>query len=194
MALPRLYPPGSFQVTLNLLQGTQVAAVVLGLKGAGGFITQPELVAIRDLAWNAFRPLISNSTTCTGATARNTSAASGPVIEAGAPATPAGGSANVTGLASGCSLIKWGTDLGGRSGKGRTYLPGLPVGSVGTDGRTYTPAHITAMQTAISNYLAAGGWPTGVRPAVISFTKGTASPITSGAPSPIIGLQRRRMR
>lgn len=192
--MARLYPVNTYQLTLNLLQGTQVAAIVLGVKSSTGVLTATDAAALRDAAWAAFRPLIASSTTCTGATLRATSAASGGVVEVGAPPTPGGGDTGNTGVASGCTLIKWATDTGGRSGKGRTYLPGLTQGAVGTDGRTYTAAHITKVQTAIAAYTGASVFASALKPAVLSFTKGTAAVITSGAPSAIVGLQRRRMR
>jgi hypothetical protein len=150
--------------------------------------------AWRDAAWAAFRPLISSDVSCAGATGRYVHEPAGQVFEFGAPTTPAGGNASTQGLAGGATLIKWATDTGGRSGKGRTFLPGLTNGVIGPGGRTYTAAHATATATAITNYLGSSAFTAEIRPAVLSFTKGAAYPITNGAISPIIGLQRRRMR
>lgn len=190
----RLYPPSSAQLTLNLLQSNQEAAIVLGLKHTGVFLVASDAMAVRDAAWAAFRPLIHSNVSCVGATLRHTNEASGRVDELGPPPNPLGSNASAAGVASGCTLIKWGTGTGGRSGKGRTYLPGLSTGAINTDGRTYSTTHQTATGTAIAAYLGASAFSSAVKPAVLSFTKGEAYTITSGAISPIVGLQRRRMR
>lgn len=193
---PRIYPPGGMQLTLRLLQEGQEAACVLGAGGGGpALLSQSIADAWRDIAWNSFRPLISSSVTCVGAVLRDVSQAEGLVVESGPPSTIAGGVATTQTLAAASTLIRWTTTTGGRSGKGRTFLPGLTSGVIGPGGRTYTSAHQTAVNTAINAYLSAGLWTANEPfPAVLSFTKGYASEITSGALASVVGLQRRRMR
>lgn len=192
----RLYPPASLQLTLRLLQDGQEAAVVLGAGSFDGIgFNQALADAWRDGAWNAFRPVISSGVTCVGAILRETYKPEGLVQEAGPPATAAGSQTGVVAIAGACTLIRWTTTRGGRSGKGRTFLPGLIGGSVSAGGRTYTTAHQTAVNTAVSAYLTSGHWTThGIEPAILSFTKGVASTVTSGALASVVGIQRRRMR
>lgn len=191
----RLYPAGGHQLTLNLVQDGQEAAIVLGaVTRPERFLVAADFAAWRDAAWGAFRSLCQTGTSCAGATGRLVMRASGSVVELGPPPSPGGALTGAVGLASGSTLIKWGTAEGGRSGKGRTFIPGLPISSVAAGGRTYSSAHQTAIATAVSSYLGAALWTGGLSPAVLSFTKGQAHVITSGAASPIVGLQRRRMR
>jgi hypothetical protein len=183
-------------MTLRLQHSGQTAAIVLGLAagGTGTFLTRAEAEAWRNTAWAAFRNLTLSSVSCTGATVRAVDG-SEKVWELGAPPSPAGATAGVETIAAGCWLLKWSTNTGGRSGKGRTFLPGLPQSQVNPDGRTYATTATTHATTAINAYL--GGQPftsQGHLPAVLSFRDGVAYPITGGALAAVIGLQRRRMR
>jgi hypothetical protein len=92
--------------------------------------------------------------------------------------------------------VKWTTPRGGRSGRGRTYLPGLNTIAVDTDGRTVVAGTRNLVTTVAGQYLAAfeSGTLIPLAPHVLSFTKGTSAPITGGTCAPIIGVQRRRMR
>jgi hypothetical protein len=138
---------------------------------------------------------VHSSVSCLGATLRDVSGPDGQVIEVGAPASPAGGAAGTAGLLAGSTLIKWSTATGGRTGKGRTYLPGLGTGYVEANGRTYTASFSGTAATAIAAYLGhASMTDGGIRPAVLSFRRGAARRITSGGLAPVVGVQRRRMR
>lgn len=193
--VPRLYVPNGHQLTLNLVQAGQEAAIVLGgVTSPSAFLVKSDYEQWRDAAWSAFRNLIVGDVTCTGATGRAVHEPAGTVTEIGAPVSPAGAKAGATPLASACTLIKWSTATGGRSGKGRTYLPGLPSSEVSAGGRTYASTHSTATATAITGYLGHAAFAGALKPAVLSFRKGAAYQITGGAISPIIGVQRRRMR
>jgi hypothetical protein len=139
---------------------------------------------------------MSSAVTIVGATGRDVSSSEGQVYEVGAPATNFNGGAggDVT-IRAASILIRWSTAQGGRSGKGRTFLPGLPRLNTSGDGRTYTPQMTGVVNGAISAYLASTTMSQqGLQPAVLSFRKGAAYPITGGALASVIGVQRRRMR
>lgn len=191
----RLPITGGYQMTLHLLQGSQRAAVVLGAGGHGGpFMVQSDAQSWVDGTWAAFRPYITNNTSCVGATVRLTQVDGG-VWEFGAPASPQGGNVNGQALAAACWLLKWQTATGGRSGKGRTFLPGLPSSQVAADGRSYVADAPTNANAMITAYL---GQPlfqgAGIKPSVLSFRRGVGYPITSGSLGSVVGIQRRRMR
>jgi hypothetical protein len=184
-----------YQMTLRLAQDGQAAAIVLGCKGVGGtFMVESDAVLWRDSAWAAFRPLMVATVTPQNTTVRSCTK-DGIVWELGAPSTGTAAATGSTTLAAACTLIKWSTTQGGRSGKGRTFLPGLPATAMAAGGRSYTAAWSTAVATAVSNYLASAPFTApGLKPAVLSFTRGEAYVIQSGGLAGVVGVQRRRMR
>lgn len=187
--------PDAMQMTVNLVSAGQPAAVVMGIKGPVSSLTPTFAAAARDAWWAAFRPLMASSVSITGVTLRYCGDKTYAPVETGAPSTTAGGAAAASGLQAACTLIKWSTSRGGRSGKGRTFLPGLMASAVGTDGRTYIGTYPATVQNAINAYLQSSAFTAGVGiPAILSFTLGEAFSIQSGALAPIVGVQRRRMR
>lgn len=194
---PRLYVPNGKQLTVKLNDGGQPAAVVLGgVSGSPGATSVALANAWLQVFASQFMPLIANGINITGAVLRDVSAADGLVAEVGAPTANASGTRGAgRALAAASVLIKWSTARGGRSGKGRTFLPAVQSLDVNADGRTYNAAFATTVQTAITNYLTSASLQTaGLQPAVLSFTKGTAAVITGGALAGTVGVQRRRMR
>lgn len=192
---PRLYPANAYQLTLNLTHEGQAAVVVLGAKTNGTFLVESDLQQWKNHAWDTFKGLVSSDVSCTGAIGRSVSSAGGTVWELGPPTTPAGqGDSASNAVAAAAVLIKWSTATGGRSGKGRTFLPGLAQINVQSDGRSYTTAFQTLANNKAAAYINGAVFSASIKPAVLSFTKGEAYQITSGALSPRIGLQRRRMR
>lgn len=192
---PRLWIPGGRQLTVSFTVGGQDAVVVLGGQGGGAWNDAAGAATWRDAFWNAFRPEICSAVTCTGAVLRTVEGPDGQVIEVGAPTNPVGLNSGAMTLAGAAMVIKWKTAQGGRSGKGRTFVPGVNEGAVSADGRTWGTGHNAGVQTCINNYL--GSAPlsaAGLTPAVLSFRRGAAYAITSGSLAPIVGLQRRRMR
>lgn len=194
----RLPIPNGRQLTLRLTQAGQEAAIVLGFIDDGAATTASQAADVQNAAWNAFKPLIYSDVTLVGSVWRDVSEAEADAIEVpppsgtGAANGAAGGTASV---AAASTLIRWATGGGGRSGRGRTYLPGLATVSVAAGGREYTTSYRTTVTSQITAYLANSTWTTvGVRPAVLSFTKGAAREIVTGSLSPIVGVQRRRMR
>lgn len=195
---PRLPIPAGRQLTLRLVQGGQEAAVVLGFVGAGEVDAENRAAALRDIAWLAFRPLMAGDVSIVGAVLRDVSQADGKSVEVGAPSTTAtnsGGAGGSSLVAAACYLLRWSTATGGRTGKGRTYLPGVVSTAVNAGGRTYTAGYQGTAATAITQYLAPAQYnAVATVPAVLSFTRGAARPITGGALAPVVGIQRRRMR
>lgn len=191
----RLPIPNAAQLTVRMLDNGQDAVVVLGAVVNGGVLTSAKANVWLDAAWQAFKPLMAPSVTCSGGTCRDVSSVEGQVFDLPAPPTPTGTGATVTTVRAATTLVKWSSATGGRTGKGRTYFPGIPAGSIDSGGRTYIPVWSTSVQTAVNAYLNSAALATeGIDPAILSFTRGAARPITSGALAPVVGIQRRRMR
>lgn len=110
------------------------------------------------------------------------------------PAASVGNSTGQTPLPGYAALIKWASAGGGRSNKGRTYLPGVPVNALQTDGRSFTSTYKTAAASAITAVLAHATSLGDPQIAVVSTTKGGAARVVSGALAAVPGIQRRRMR
>lgn len=189
--------PGAALITVRMTESGQEALCGIGIRTED--LTDLALEDAQDVLaawWAAFRLAIAADVTCTGGTVRYARVDS-PVLELAAPASPTGASAaGATSLAPYCALVKWTTTAGGRSGKGRTYLPGVPIAAVGVGGRSFAGGYVTAVETAIGAYLGAAiVAPAGnITPAVLSRTKNVANPILTGALAGIPGIQRRRMR
>ena len=194
-ATPRLPIANAHQMTLKLNQGGQTAAIVLGAKGAGAWGSQTEANAWANQVWEVLREGVSSSVQCVGAVVRDTDGDGLGVYEVGAISNPAGTVTGAIAPAAASALIRWSTTQGGRSGKGRTFLPGMVASWVDTDGRTFAAAGRSYLQARINGYLAIPLYASGtLTPAVLSFKRGQAYSITGGAVSSIIGIQRRRMR
>lgn len=191
----RLPIPGGLSLTLKISYSGQDSQIVLG--GFGGDTGPSASIAAkwRDHAWQAFMPLIAGSAICQGAVLRDASQPDGLVFEVSGPTSPNGGGGAGGNILAAATLVKWSTVRGGRSGKGRTFLPALPSGALGTDGRTYASTHGPKVATAVAAYLnTTAVQAVGVAPAVLSYRQGEASVIVGGSLAPVIGLQRRRMR
>lgn len=190
----RLPIPDGYQMTVALTVAGQTAAVVLGGKYTGTMDKVQGADVWLKAFWDNFRTACTNQVTVTGAAVRKVDG-SDLVIELGPPQTAGGFSNSPTPVLAACSLVKWSTTQGGRSGKGRTFLPGVPATGIAADGRTLATGHRDAVQGAVNGYLnsaALAGY--GIVPSVLSFTKGAAYRITAGAPAGVVGIQRRRMR
>lgn len=192
---PRLPIANGYQLTLNLSDGGQPAALVLGARGPVGGINATVAAAWRDAAWNEFRKMAASDVVLVGATVRDVDGSPAPPIEVGAGTTPGGTLAGTRTLAAACTLVKWQTALGGRSGRGRTFIPGLTGANVSSNGRTYAATYSDFCQANINNYRTSAALASaGIVPCILSFRRGEATPIESGALAVIVGVQRRRMR
>jgi hypothetical protein len=188
--------PGAYFLTVNTTQAGQPAQNVLGFAVNDlTFPTVEQFVQLLDAYWGVFRTVTAADTSCTGGTVRQAKT-EGVVWELSAPANPAGSStAGTTSVAAYCAMVKWSTATGGRSGKGRTYLPGVPKDAIAVGGRSFTPTYASAVATAITNYRTHAQWATmDCHPAVLSRVDQAEYPITAGALAAIPGIQRRRMR
>lgn len=96
-------------------------------------------------------------------------------------------------------LIKWGTDVATRSGRGRTYLPGITVGTISTtDADQFTSAYRTAIGNMVNAWV--GAWMANATWGFVVLSDkdrqaNLASPyreVLSGSVDPIIRIQRRR--
>lgn len=192
----RLPIAGAVQLTMRLTQQGQPAAVVLGYFGGPanpGLVTSQSIL---NAAWyKLVRPLTTSDVTCTGGVMRSVDGSEISVELA----APSGGTtvaaAGVSNIAAACSVIKWSSAGPGRSGKGRTFIP-LP-GPATQDARAFTSTWTTTANNAAAAYLADpafGGGGGFHKPAILSFKRGAAYVITAGALSPVVGIQRRRMR
>lgn len=192
---PRLPIPGGRQLTIKLSTAGQTAAVVLGAQGAGGWSDANATRVWLNAFWSRFRFVCLTNVTCLGAIGRDVSGPDAPVYEVGAPTDQNGAYAGGQSVLAASTLIKWNTATGGRTGKGRTYIPGFSTAFLTADGRGYTAAYGATVQSHIDGYLADAALAAeGLDPAVLSFTRGAARPITSGSLASVVGIQRRRMR
>lgn len=199
MTAPAVRPsiPGGISLVLKFSQDGQESACVLG-RGETDTTAWTQAQAQADLqgVWNALRPLVGPGTSVVGGSLRSLNTGIPFVFELAAPTNPTGG-ASVTGtnVAAACLLIRWSTSFGGRSGKGRTFLPGLPANWVAPGGRSLNALGLSEAGAAIPNMLNDTGiYATRSTPAVISYSDAIARQVVSGAASSIIGIQRRRMR
>lgn len=188
----RIYPSQGVQLTVKFVYQGQDGVIVLGGTTLST-ITSAQGAAWLNQAWDSFRPLIAGACSATGGTYRDVSSAGGQVFDLGAPTNPTGLGGVGGPILAASTLIKWSAASGGRSGKGRTFLPALPSSAVASNSRTYDPSHVTKVNTAVSAYLNPAGSGNVTR-AVLSFTDGVARPITNGAAASVIGIQRGRMR
>lgn len=189
--------PFTYQGTIHLSDNGQQAALVLGATGMGSstFMTETDAFNWMHGAWAQLRKCATADVVNTGFTVR--SLTTNPIVWELPPSGTPGGSAGATRTVSAaCTLIKWSTAHGGRSGKGRTFVPGLGANFVAAGGRTYGPTYNgDVVAPAIAGYLGLALWAgNGLKPAVVSFRNGAAYPITSGSLAGTIGMQRRRMR
>lgn len=170
------------------------AAVVMGhdVTGYGG--TPAQLAAVLADAWEQY---INNSLV-------NTCILSSVLVKFGPDATgPSGvagvnfnGNAGQAGTSSAVSfLVRKNTAFGGRSGRGRMYVPGVSEAVVDQSGAIAAPT-VTAMNTAFESWRNALD---GIDvPMVILHQPGaplsTPTPITSFSVQSVVATQRRRQR
>jgi hypothetical protein len=178
-------------------QNGQDTAVVLGaIGGALGTLSSATGQAWLNHFWSTFRASMTSTVTCTGGVYRDVSQADGVTFDLAAPPSPAGGNVGAQAVAAASMLIRWRTESGGRSARGRTYLPGVPANIVDLDYRSIKAADLVPLQTAADAYTAgfSSGGIADLEPAILSFTKGAAYAVVRGNPVSVLGIQRRRMR
>lgn len=113
-------------------------------------------------------------------------AGTGTGVETGAPAS-----------LSVAAIVAWKTARAGRSFRGRTFYAPLSSAYLALDGRTITPAGLTAFQSAWTAYRTAVDAATttgGGKIAVLSERLGSAEEVTSLVVRQVVGSQRGRLR
>lgn len=184
--------PGALQVALTYDVSGQPATVVLGCGGPANVTATPAIAtALAHRAHDLMRPLMATSATLTSITARE-AVDDGPNFQLALPATNRTGTAAGNLVTAYATLLRWGTTQGGRSGRGRTFVPGFTTAGINADGRTLSSSFLTAAQafgTGMTNNDAA------TEPfTVISKRRGAAYSVESFSVSSIVGVQRRRLR
>lgn len=193
---PRVVP-NAYQMTVRMTDRGQTAAVVLGLLDSDA--AAPSMDASNAAAWlaawwSSMRIAVGTNLVCTGATVRDLGSVGGSVWEVAPPADPAGAGASAGAVAAACALLKWRTADGTRSGKGRTFLPGIAQVAIDTDGRSLTTGARGAVLTQAQVYLGKPLFTGTFGPAVISFKNQVARRITSVDVATTVAIQRNRMR
>lgn len=192
--LPPVNIPGAYTLSVLWDHGGQPSVSVLGIKnGSSGLVTRAQGIQVLQAFMDAFRPSINLSVACTGAVLRQL-VPNGVVEELPPPTAPAGTGTGGVALPSQSYLIKWATGRGGRTGKGRTYLPGIASGVLTVDGRSIIASVRDSVSTQCATYIANTVFLDTLSPAVVSRKALVASDIISGVCSTIPGQQRRRMR
>lgn len=191
--VPRLPIPNGYQLTISVSQNGQLSNVVLGAI-SGTVPLQADVELFYNRMWDALRAGVSDTCSATGATFRDVSATEDVLRVLGAPDRPLGTAAGAPSLAAGATLVKWRTTNGSRSGKGRTFIPGLPGGATQAGGRALTAAHQTAVTAALDLNVASLQSNANLKLAVLSFRRGVAYVVNGWGVAPIPGVQRKRMR
>ncbi len=178
------------------IQG-QPAVTVLG-----GYWTVPPAVTIAEgqrwlnAWWDAVRPSITDAVSCMGAEFRDLSNVPGAAVEIPAPPLPKGGIVASLSLSAASYIVKWQTATPGRSGRGRTFVPGVTENNIEPDGRSIVAAAVGVLQGNVEakyrNVLvpAAGN----VVPGVISRKQAFCRQVNGQSVGAVVGIQRRRMR
>ena len=184
--------PGALQVALTYDVSGQPATVVFGCGGPGIVdATASTATALAHAAHTLMRPLMATSATLTQITARE-------AVPDGATYALALPASNRTGTAAGnlvtayATLVRWGTTQGGRSGRGRTFVPAFTTGGINADGRTLSSTYLTAAAAFGAGMVANTADVEAF--SIVSKRKGDAYSVESYSVSSIVGVQRRRLR
>jgi hypothetical protein len=175
--------------------GTPGAIVLGGQLGSGTALTQAMANTWLGNAWSKLKQPAVPDVILTGATVRDLRVVNGNQFEAISDTLPPGQTPGSLALAGAAVLVKWQTGTGGRTGRGRTFLPGVSEAQINTDGKTLTTQARTDWQAAATQYLGlmnAAGSP--ILAAVISRKDQVARPILASSLGGIVAFQRRRMR
>jgi hypothetical protein len=183
-------------LTVRYTTAGQEAVNVLGGKINGPFFpTTANVQAWLDAWWGQMRSIVSPNLTCLGAQYRDLSQVDGGTVEVLPSGSPTGTNGGGISLAAAAYLINWRTTAGGRSGRGRTYLPGVPEEAVEPGGVTLQSGNQAGVTSRAGLYVAAmqpGNGP--IQAAVVSRRLGLARAITTASTASTVGMQARRMR
>lgn len=200
-----IIPPGYLQAVyaMSLAGDTELMVVTCGheIDGPSGANSDD---AANDLftsfALEVFAPRMSNDYTLEYVTVYI--GQDGPTLVNISDETPVAGTiASDTVPQNTATLVRKRTDLGGRRGRGRLYLPGVPETEVNAVG-TLTPAYVSAHQAAFDDwhtYLTAGVGARLYPPVILHRSEGIGTeppptPIARFAVESRVATQRRRLR
>jgi hypothetical protein len=187
-----IIPLGKQQVT-HVFGGTSLprgAAVTFGADVLGGQTPDESAEFFHDTFGDLVMPQLQSGVTLLETRAKYGPQATGPF---GLFTDPrAGGQAGDSAPPNVAYLVEKRTALGGRSGRGRMYLPGVNEGRVNDNG-TIVSASRTAIQTAIDAWFTAldNG---GVAMYILHNASSDATIVTSLDVDPVAATQRRRLR
>ena len=170
------------------------AETTLGLDISGASVTQEEVANLAIAGWDAeIAPWISDGFVLTSVLVKYGPDATGPSVEIGA--TVNGEHAGVGAPPNVAYLVQKQTASGGRAGRGRMYIPGVPEGEVTAAGvlsstvRNGLSAGLEAFATAFEAV--------GCSPVVLHQPGSpllTPTEITNFLVSPSVATQRQRLR
>jgi hypothetical protein len=190
----RLPIANAYQMSIRYSHSGQESVNVIGyMHDEGGVVPQAGHQAVIDTWWSALRPVLHDELTILGGTWRQT-VTDGVTGEVTAPVSPNGGLNGGVALPAYSFLINLATTQGGRSGRGRVYLPGVASVDVAPGGRAFLAAKRTAVNEALATLKTNMDSLVGVEWSVLSFTKGQAYEVSAATLAGIPGIQRRRMR
>jgi len=89
-------------------------------------------------------------------------------------------------------IITWRTNLRGKSHRGRSYIPSLPVTLVADNGQLWQSILVTTMQNHVNDYMDDAN-SAGLTPVVVSQALGTATDIQNGLFRAYLGSRRDRL-
>jgi hypothetical protein len=197
MQVAQVIPDGYAAVAhkMSLVGGGRTALVTDAFKLTAS--TFPGIVsadAITDAFINAYKPVVTNSWRFLGAIVRFGPSPTGPTFETGRSVVGTEPNSSVT--ANTAVLVQKRTALGGRSNRGRFFVPGPPETLIGVDG-VLAATVATAWQNAANNYKSAAEVAPEIDFLVIlhdATVVGVPTPVTALTSQSLVGTQRRRLR
>jgi len=185
--------PEGFSLVNILFGGTAVprgAAITFGVDNGGQTSNAVTSDVIGALTVSGLIDNLSTSINTVMVRAKNGPNATGPFAEN--PHVDAGAGPAAAVVPNTAGLVKKSTALGGRKGRGRFYLPGLPEGNVDSGG-SIDSALVTAINTDLATFLATLA--TNGSPMVLLHSDlTTPTLVTSLSLEVVAATQRRRLR
>lgn len=194
VTVPQLIIPNVYRVGIYGVSGGQPIVNVVGVRGSAAGQAGGAADAVR-AAWKVTGGPLSRKPSQYAferVSAMDLSSADGAIVERTDGALGGIGSAALATNGS-CALVKWNGGTRSGSSRGRMYFGPLIETDINSDGRTLPSTTVTALQTAMTNFLnslSGAGFPL----TVISPTTATHTLVTSVAVESTIATQRRRIR
>jgi hypothetical protein len=185
--------PNVYRCSIQALSGGQQVDNVVGLRGTAAG-QQVAAAAALKTAWEAATGPISQQMTAYVVQSYyvvDLSSLTGGITTLGS--TKVGAIAGSLSTNAACALVKWNGGSRSRSTRGRMFFGPLGETNINADGRTLSPAYITALTTAFTNFMSSLSG-AGFNLCVISPTLSSATNVTTFSVESVIGTQRRRIR